>query len=188
MPRDQLLVKTGDTSFDAIWAHYKDPKKYKLSEKQQELNKRWLAAFTFRMKFKSRVQTVNAMMKQFKISRALAFIDLKNSERLFGDVMKAERQGSLAVLYEYAHNFYLKSRDAGDLKSMGKALELMGKYSEIDREVSLTFNPDKLENKQVKLSVSKTVQQMVINQLEKGTVDFNKIIDADAEIIEDDEQ
>lgn len=187
MPKDKLLINSGDNTFDKIWAYYKDPEKYKLTDKQFEVKERWLAAFTFRQNFHSRQQTVNAMMERFGVSRAQAFTDLRNSERLFGNVMKADRQGSLAILYEYAHKFYLMAIKAQDLKAIGKAIELMGKYSEIDNDVPLSFNPDKLENRQIKLSISKPVQDLIISTLERGTIDFNRVIDIESEVVEDEQ-
>jgi hypothetical protein len=187
MPKDQLLINTGDTSFDKIWAHYKDPSKYKLTEKQTQLKERWLAAFTLRQNFHSRQQAANIMMEKYDVSRAQAFIDLRNAERLFGNVMKADRQGSLAILREYAHKMYLMAVKAKDLKAIGKSLELLGKYSEIDKDNSLTFNPEKLENKQIKLVIKKSTEELIINHLTKGSLDFNKIVDGEAEVLENEE-
>lgn len=181
-------IKTGDSSFDKIYAYYKDPGKYPLTEKQTELKERWLAAFTLRQNFHSREQATNVLIEKYDISRAQAYRDLKNAERLFGNVMKADRDGSLAILLEYSHKFLLMAVKAKDLKSMGKALELMGKYSEIDKDNALTFNPEKLENKPVKVSVSKEVRNAILGHLMTGSLDFNSLtIDAEYEDLDEDE-
>ena len=41
-------IKTGDSSFDKIYAYYKDSTKYPLTAKQTDLKDRWLSAFTLR--------------------------------------------------------------------------------------------------------------------------------------------
>ena len=169
-------IKTGDSSFDRIYAYYKDSTKYPLTEKQTELKDRWLAAFTLRQNFHSREQAANVLMEKYEISRAQAYRDLRNAERLFGNVMKADRDGSLAILSEYSHKYLLMAVKAKDLKAIGKALELMGKYAEIDKEHSINFNPDKLEDKQVKMSIDKAVSNAIVSHLDKtGVIDFNSL-------------
>lgn len=184
MPKDQLLIKTGDTSFDKIYAYYVNPEKYPLSIKHKEIKERWLAAFTLRQNFKSRQQASFILCERFGIKRAQAFIDLRNAEKLFGSVMKADRQGSLAILNEYAHKFYLMAMHKKDLQAVGKAIELIAKFSEIDKETAINFNPDKLENNQIRLTIKKDIEIMIIDHLQKGVLDFNGVVDADAEIVE----
>lgn len=179
-------IKTGNSSFDKIYAYYKDSSKYPLTEKQTELKDRWLAAFTLRQNFHSREQAANVLMEKYEISRAQAYRDLKNAERLFGNVMKADRDGSLAILLEYSHKFLLMAVKAKDLKAIGKALELMGKYAEVDKENAINFNPEKLENKPVKMSVKKEVANALLSHLLTGSLDLNELtIDADFEEVED---
>lgn len=185
MAKDELLIRTGDTAFDKIYAYYINPDKYPLSVKHTELKQRWLAAFTLRQNFKSRQQASFILCEKFGIKRAQAFIDLRNAEKLFGNVMKSDRQGSLAILSEYSHKFYQMAMHKRDLLAVGKAIELMAKFAEIDKETNIHFNPDKLENNPIKLTINKEIQAMIVGQLMKGTLDFNNIVDAEAEILTD---
>lgn len=179
-------IKTGDSSFDKIYAYYKDASKYPLTAKQTELKDRWLAAFTLRQNFHSREQAANVLIEKYGISRAQAYRDLKNAERLFGNVMKADRDGSLAILLEYSHKYLLMAVKAKDLKAIGKALELMGKYAEVDKEHAINFNPEKLEDKRIKMSVDKPTQLALLKHLTQGGVDLNDlIVDAEFEEVED---
>tara|TARA_B110000967_G_C18775392_1_gene505311 strand:+ start:167 stop:742 length:576 start_codon:yes stop_codon:yes gene_type:complete len=184
--RNAMLVSTGDSSFDKIYAYYKDSTRYTLTPKQTELKDRWLAAFTLRQNFHSREQASNVLMEKYDIKRAQAYRDLKNAERLFGNVMKADRDGSLAILLEYSHKFLLMAIKAKDLKAIGKALELMGKYAEVDKEIGIHFNPEKLENKPVKMSINKEVGNAIIKHLLTGSLDFNNLtIDTDFQEVKD---
>ena len=181
-----MLVNTGDSSYDKIYAYYKDSTRYTLTPKQTELKDRWLASFTLRQNFHSREQAANVLMEKYEISRAQAYRDLKNAERLFGNVMKADRDGSLAILLEYSHKFLLMAIKAKDLKAIGKALELMGKYADVDKEIGINFNPEKLENKPVKMSINKEVGNAIIKHLLTGSLDFNNLtIDTDFEEVEE---
>ena len=179
-------IKTGDSSFDKIYAYYKDSTKYPLTPKQTDLKDRWLAAFALRQNFHSREQAANVLMEKYKISRAQSYRDLKNAERLFGNVMKADRDGSLAILLEYSHKFLLMAVKAKDLKAIGKALELMGKYAEVDKENAMNFNPEKFENKPIKMSINKQASNAIINHLLTGSLDFNNLtVDTDFEEVKD---
>lgn len=178
-------IKTGDTSIDKIYAYYRDPNKYPLTEKQKEVKDRWLAAFTLRQNFHSREQAINVLMDKYGISRAQAYRDLSNAERLFGNINKADKAGTLAILTEYAHKFYLMAIKSKDLKAIGKSLELLGKFAQVDKDDLLTFNPEKLEDKPIKITVPKETISAIANELKKGTLDFNKLtVDADFEEIE----
>ena len=184
--RKAMLVNTGDSSYDKIYAYYKDSTRYTLTPKQTELKDRWLASFTLRQNFHSREQAANVLMEKYEIKRAQAYRDLKNAERLFGNVMKADRDGSLAILLEYSHKFLLMAIEAKDLKAIGKALELMGKYADVDKEIGINFNPEKLENKPVKMSINKEVGNAIIKHLLTGSLDFNNLtIDTDFEEVEE---
>mgnify|MGYP000162120534 CR=1 FL=1 len=176
-------IKTGDSSFDKIYAYYKDSTKYPLTPKQTELKDRWLAAFTLRQNFHSREQAANVLMEKYEISRAQAYRDLKNAERLFGNVMKADRDGSLAILSEYSHKYLLMAVKAKDLKAQGKALELLGQAWEVDKLDNQLINPEKLTNPQIKLKFPSKLVDALVEKMTTGVADFNKLDVEDAEIV-----
>ena len=181
-------LQTGDSTFDKLYAYYKDSTKYPLTPNQTEIKDRWLAAFALRQNFHSREQATNVLMEKYEISRAQAYRDLRNAERLFGNVMKADRDGSLAILSEYAHKYLLMAIKAKDLKAIGTALTLMGKYSDIDNENAINYNPEKLENKPVKMSIAKEVKEAILIHLSSGVLDFNELtVDAEFEDVKEDE-
>lgn len=169
------LVKTGSSTFDKIYAYYVDSAKYTLTPKQHAIRERWLSAWTLRLQFHSKTQAVEVLCDKYNIERAQGFRDLQSAERLFGNVLKTQREGTLAILYEYSHKYFQMAIKAKDLKAMGKALELMGKYGDLDNSNDIDFNPDKLENKPVKFTIDKRVADAIVKQLTKGTLDFNTL-------------
>lgn len=180
------LVKTGDTTFDKIFAHYIDEKKYTLSKKQEEIKERWLAAWTLRITFHSTDQAINVYMNKYSVSRAQAFRDISRAERLFGSLSKTDKDGKRAIWSEYIHKYYLMAIKAKDLKSVGNALKLMERAYELDSEDNALVNFEKLLDKPIKLSVKKTVIEMVVATLDSGIVDLNNpVIDVDYEEVED---
>lgn len=115
--RKAQLINTGDTSLDKIWAHYKSPKQYALTENQEAVKERWFTAWKLLTKKKSKSKVAKILEEMFGISRAQAFRDIRNSEKLFGNVLKADRDGQLALLHQFALKGFKKAMKAGDHKT-----------------------------------------------------------------------
>ncbi len=181
------LINRGDTSFDKIWMHYKSPGKFPLTENQENIKERWLAAWTSLLKKKNKTRTVKVLEETFGVSRAQAFKDIRNAERLFGNVMRADRDGQMALLYEFALEGFKKSLKAEDFKAAKGFHDAMRDC--VGDENPINFNPEKLENKQIKMSVPKEVSLAIITNLKSGVLDFNNLtVDADFEDVSDEEE
>lgn len=189
-------IRTSDTTFDKIFAYYKNPDKIKLSPKQEEIKNRWLTLFTLRTNFYSRLQAINAYREQqlkvnnIEISQAQAYRDMSNAERLFGSIHKADKQASLVILAEYAHKNLLMAIKQKNPIAVTAALTKLEKYLEIDKTEDVHFNPAKLEDKPDKFVIPKEVLEAVSNHFKIGVVDFNKleVEDITAETVEDVEE
>lgn len=162
-----------DNTFEMIMAHYLDPLKYSLSEKQEEIRKRWAEVLTLRLNYYSRIQIANKFNEDYGISLAQAYVDIRNSELLYGNVLKADKEGTRAILYEYAHKFYQLAIKAKDLKAMAKGLELMAEFGGVKDMDNQDFNPEKLENKEIKVIMPKSMIDALKAMVSKGSVDFN---------------
>ena len=170
------LQKGRDTSFDKIFAYYLNPDKYTLTPKQEEIKERWLAAWTLRLKKKSPTKVAQILQETYKeqnLSRAQAFRDVQNAEKLYGNVINADRVGRMAIHYEYALEAYKKALKAGDYKAAKGFLSEM--RESLPFEDNPQFNPEKLENKPVKFYVDKAVELAIAKQLQAGVLDFNNL-------------
>jgi hypothetical protein len=175
MKKFPLKIRRGDTTFENIMAHYLDPLKFKLTEKQEEIRKRWSEVLTLRLNYHSRIQVANKLAEDYGISLAQAYIDIRNSELLYGNVLKADKEGTRAILYEYAHKFYQMAIREKDLKAMSKGLELMAKFGGLDDYEAQEFNPEKLENKEIKIVMPKQMIDALKLMIGKGVADFNTL-------------
>lgn len=164
-----------DTTFESIMAYHLNPEKYTLTEKQEEIRKRWAEVLTLRLNYYSRVQVANKLIEDHGISLAQAYIDIRNSELLYGNVLKADREGTRAILFEYAHKYYQRSVQKNDLKAQGKALDLMAEFGGLKEMDNPEFNPEKLENKEIKIVVDPKQLMMLTEIIKKGVVDFNSL-------------
>lgn len=183
-------LKTGDSTFDKIYAYFVDEQNHSLSPKHEKIKDRWLSIWTLQLNFHSTEQAITAHRNLFKdendelLSRSQAFRDLSSANKIFGSLFKTTRDAKRAIYSEYVHKFYLQTIKSKDLKAQGKALELLGKAWQIDLQEDQKFNPEKFENPQIKVGIPTKFIDAVVDHLNKGVIDFNKL---DVEDIEHEE-
>lgn len=170
-----MNISKGDNTFDVILAHHIDPIKFSLTDKQEEIRLRWAEVFALRLNYFSRIQVANKLVEDRGIKLAQAYIDIRNSEHLYGNVLKADKEGNRAILFEYAHKFYQRAIQQKDLKAQAKGLELMSEFGGINDMDNIEFNPEKLENKEIKIVLPKQMLEVLKGLVGKGVVDFNSL-------------
>lgn len=175
MSKLPFKIQKGDTTLDKIMAHHIDPIRFPLSEKLETIRVRWAEVLTLRLNYYSPQQVVNKLTEDHGISMAQAYLDVRHSEVLYGNVMQSDKKGKRALLYEYAHKFYQQSIKAKDLKAQAKALELMAKFGGLDEVDMADFNPDKFENKEIHINMNKDLQRRLGDMIGAGVVDFNSL-------------
>lgn len=154
-------------------AHHIDPVRFPLSAKLEEIRKRWAEVLTLSFNYYSPQQIVNKLQEDHGISLAQAYLDVKNSQTLYGNVMESDKKGKQAILYEYAHKFYQRAIQAKDLKAQAKALELMAKFGGLDDIDLSDFNPEKLENVTIQFAIQKKYYKYLKLAADQGVDDFN---------------
>jgi hypothetical protein len=183
-------IQKGDTTLEKIMAHHIDPVRFPLSPKLEEIRKRWSEVLTLSFNYYSPQQIVNKLMEDYGVSLASAYLDVKNAQILYGNVMESDKKGKQAILYEYAHKYYQRSIQAKDLKAQAKALELMSKFGGLDEVDLADFNPEKLENVEIKFAIPKELYQYLKMQPNEGVDDSNLSapIDIEYENVDEDEE
>ena len=184
-------IQKGDTTLEKIMAHHIDPVRFPLSPKLEEIRKRWSEVLTLSFNYYSPQQIVNKLMEDHGVSLAQAYLDVKNAQILYGNVMESDKKGKQAILYEYAHKYYQRAIQAKDLKAQAKALELMSKFGGLDEVDLADFNPEKLENVEIKFAIPKELYKYLKLSDNQGVDDFNLSAPIDIEfenVPEDEEQ
>jgi hypothetical protein len=184
-------IQKGDTTLEKIMAHHIDPVRFPLSPKLEEIRKRWSEVLTLSFNYYSPQQIVNKLMEDHGVSLAQAYLDVKNAQILYGNVMESDKKGKQAILYEYAHKYYQRAIQAKDLKAQAKALELMSKFGGLDEVDLADFNPEKLENVEIKFAIPKELFKYLKLSDNQGVDDFNLSAPIDIEfenVPEDEEQ
>lgn len=183
-------IQKGDTTLEKIMAHHIDPVRFPLSPKLEEIRKRWAEVLTLSFNYYSPQQIVNKLMEDHGVSLAQAYLDVKNAQILYGNVMESDKKGKQAILYEYAHKYYQRAIQAKDLKAQAKALELMAKFGGLDEVDLADFNPEKLENVEIKFAIPKELYKYLKMGEHEGVDDSNLSapIDIEFENVEEDEE
>lgn len=124
------------TTKERIWAYYLDSENVILTEKEEEIRKRWSACFSMLTQYHSIQQAVHVMQQQFDISEAQAYRDARSAIELFGDVTKSEKEAYRHILFEYAMKIFQLAASKNDMAEMNKALASMIKIKGLNKEDS----------------------------------------------------
>lgn len=184
-----MLIKRGDSTFDKILAYYINPEHFPLSEANAEILLRLNEVFALRLNHFSTQQILNKFVKEKGLSQAQVYLDIRNSEKLFGNVMKADTEGSRVVWLEYCRDFLKRCIQKGDRSNEAKAIKMLAEYGGLAKEENQNFNPEKFENMEIHVNVDKQVQAKLIEMLSGGSADFNSlnVTDIDFEELKSDE-
>ena len=167
-----ITLTSQDSHFENILASYLDEKTIKLSPLEEEMKKRWEAAFSLLLNFHSREQAVKVLKQQFGGSMATAYRDINRALALYGDITKSRKEGWRYIIFEYNQKLFQMATKEKNLESMGKCLDRMIKLAELDKEES-SFNPEKLQAQIYDISLPKTLEKALMTMVSKGVIDFN---------------
>ena len=169
-----MLVKMGDSTFDKIKAFYMNPEEFPLSDKLEEIRRRWLAISNFSSKSYGKIEIANMLVRDYGISQAQAYNDIRNAENIFGTFTATESKAFKAIWIELTKDYLKRCRQKNDRVNEAKALALLAQYGDLDKD-ELEFNPEKLENKELQLVIPKDQLELLKTLVSKGVVDFNNL-------------
>ena len=142
-----------DTAIDRIRMHYISG--YELSAHDEEVKRRWHAAFTFGLEHQGSDKEVASMLiKTFNISESQAYRDIYNAINLFGDVRKSTKEGLRYMVTQWAIEVFKMAVVKKDFKGMEKALTCITKTNNLDKEDQDLPDPSKIQPPVQMLSLS----------------------------------
>ncbi|AEW85899.1 hypothetical protein FCOL_05370 [Flavobacterium columnare ATCC 49512] len=184
--KEQMLVKLGDSTFDKIQAYYVNPDKNELSETVNDIRLRWLTVLNLRRNGYAKFKVANMLERDYGLSQAQAYIDIRNAESLFGDIYKTDKDVERMFFKEQVADFIKRARKKGDLKAEAKGFDLWAKYGGFEED-DVFFDADKFEKKDIEIAVDPKLVALMKKMFVNGVVDFNNIdaTDIDFTIEED---
>lgn len=140
-----MKILAAESTFDKIRAYYLEDD-VKLSAKEEEIRRRWSAAFAAMVNDHESDKTIVAMLvKQFGICENLGYRDLTNAKHLFGDVRKSDKEALRYMVTEWSKELFRLAREKKDFKGMEKALERITKANNLDKEDQDLPDPSKIQ-------------------------------------------
>ncbi|HQU52018.1 MAG TPA: hypothetical protein PK643_03350 [Saprospiraceae bacterium] len=152
-----------------------------LTEKQETIRTRLSAAFSMLCKFNSPVQCVPYLMKEFDISEVQAYRDIKDATKLFGNVLKSDKEGHRYIIYEYAIKTYQMAADKGDHKAMAASVANMIKLLGLDRDDPDLPDFAKLQPNVYPILIPESLEAKLDKLIEApGPINLSKFLNKDA--------
>jgi hypothetical protein len=164
----EVITRNKSAAMTAIRDHYLNGTE--LTDKQEAIRARWSASFSLLCNYHSVQQAVPVLKKQFNISEGQAYRDINSAIRLFGNVLKSDKEGHRYIVYELAMKTYQVAAKNGDYKAMAASVQNMIKLLGLDRE-----DPDLPDFGRMKpsiniITVSEELQNKIAGNMSAGPV------------------
>jgi hypothetical protein len=180
-----MMVKVGDSTFDKIQAFYVNPESFPLSETAENIRQRWVLVVNLMLRGFPRYKIANMLEKDFGLSQAQAYLDIKNASSLFGDIHETSKEVEKTIWREWCREFIQRAKRRGDLKAEAKGLDMYAKYGDFGAE-ELSFDPEKLAKVEIQTTVDPKLIDNLMKMISKGVVDFNKLDVTDIDLTAND--
>lgn len=175
-----------DSTFDRIRDYYLTDEA-KLSSHDEQVRRRWHSAFSKMLdEFESDIEIVKFLIEEFPISKRQAYRDIFNARALFGDVKRANKEATRLMVTEWARKLYKQAMGEIDFRGAGKALEIIVKANNLDKDDIDIPDPDKIQPPLMFLSINiDFLQSQFAQHIDESAKDeINKLIRKINQLIE----
>lgn len=132
-----------DTTFQRIRQHLLNG--YEISATDEKQLTRWRAVQALMLEKKTDREVALLHSKNFNITVQHAYIDIRNSKNLLGDVHKSDKESLRYMVTQWAIDLLKKADDKGDYDACAKALEKIIKANNLDKEDQDLPDPSKIQ-------------------------------------------
>jgi hypothetical protein len=122
------------TTLERIRLSYKKDGDIILTPKEEEIKDRWFLIYTSLCQFKSSFEVIEMLQKDLGLSRAQAFRDLDNAQRLYGNVASSSKEGERRVFYEMGLTALRDAYKEKDWDAYAKIYAQLVKVKGFDKE------------------------------------------------------
>lgn len=162
------------TTFDKVMNSYLPDNDGGLSVKNEAIKQRWISIWSL---ISNRDPPMIAIQKHLDIytdiSQAQAYRDLKNANRLFGNLLKSDNESRKYILYQFALEDYNRARDNKDEDAADKAWKRMFLVSDTNKADDIHYNSEKLEDKEDHFTIDKNILPALKQMILTGKVNIN---------------
>lgn len=131
LPREAR--KTADSTFDRIYKYYHNDKtRIELTEEEQGIRDRWEKAWLLLSRHRTQKAVVDLLERLFKISKSVAYDDLRKAMMLFSNPQADLKDAKRAIAETMAMNGADKCWKANDMEGYHKFLKLYMEVNKLD--------------------------------------------------------
>lgn len=168
------LSKNKVNDVAAIRAFYRNEVEV-LTAHQEDVRKRLLLVQSLMLEGRQTFEIISILEKDFHISNAQAFRDLKNATGIYGDMRKAEKEGIRWMLYDMAMQDYNKYKEDDNWKAAALARKDLIAIAGVDREDPDTPDFSKLQPPPIVLLFSEEMERQIERTKGEGVVDLTEL-------------
>lgn len=191
----------GLSVYDRIYPHlFKSQKESKLTNKDEEVRKRFLVAYNMKLDNPLRTDksVAQELMRQFEVSRSVAYQDIQNVERLFGSFRKSHKEFIRHMVTETQKKAIsielqkIAKDPEANTKNLSYAVKVLAEANNLDKDDIQDLPYDKLQPPIPEVTDDVTVTDLSdvddesIERLRKKFMDLLKRDSDEAEIIDGD--
>ena len=162
-----------------------------LTPHQESVRQRFLLVQSMLGKGSPTFEIVSVLQKDYDVSSAQAYRDIRNATNLYGDLRKAEKEGIRWILYDMVMQDYQQAREEGDRKNANASMKNLITIAGVDREDPELPDFGKLQPPPIVLLFSEEMQAKIDSTEGQGVVDLtelfigkNKVEDAEYEVLD----
>lgn len=166
--RKVKLRTTGLSAYNAIEKYYNNPGQVDLSKSNERIRLRLAAVYHECLKFTPTIEIIALLVAEHGISEIQAYNDLRNSKKLFGDIMKTNKAAEKHFLlegYKKILTVALKTNDGDMVEKIGKRIEsVIGVHFPDDQSIDWTkIKPHKVEFVNSEEELKKIAAEMLLD-------------------------
>lgn len=178
-----------DTPIENIIAHYMDERSVTLTEHEEELKERLKSAFMMLVDEDSVLSPITKLMDLYKVTRATAYNYLNQSQIIFGQAQKLDKEAMRVVQIERKRKMIARAKKEGNLEVEARLERDIDKLLDFDKDPE-KYNPEKFKAMKFEFSVDNHTKKLLEKMYGKGTVDLNSVEAEDVgfEYVKDEEE
>lgn len=174
---DQLpkeMKRTNDSTFDRVWKYYHHNKtRVELTEEEHAIRARWEKSWLLLCRHRTQKQVVELIERLFKVSRSVAYDDVRNAMQLFGNPQEDVKEAKRQIAEHWITEGLQRCLKAGDMEGYQKFLK---QYIEIN---GLTIqDDDKLKDAIATLKPTTVIFFSTPEQLKRDAAELMKGVPA----------
>jgi hypothetical protein len=171
------VTRSKDTAIESIREFYLSDRRVELSEKEEEIRQRLMAAHALLVEYHSIERGIPVHKARFGVSDATAYRDFKDALRLFGDVKRSEKEGYRYILWEWSAKTFELAKNGGDYKTMSDIIGKMSKLMGLDRDEPDMPDFEKLQPNVYPIVMDDFIRQLLMGAISKGgSVDLSQMM------------